>query len=142
MLEKGTVIAVIAAIFMGAANFFVGMGARASDALIMNWFLNVFIAVFSFIFIFADSDLGNMIKHYKTQKKIWLGMCIFDNIAWIAFAFAMTLAPIAITVALSDSYIIIAVLLGVFINKESLHTHQKIGLILSIASAMILALTL
>ena len=66
----------------------------------MNWFLNVFIAILSFAFIFIDSDLKNMIRHYKTQKKTWVSMCLFDNAAWVAFAFAMSLAPIAITVAL------------------------------------------
>jgi len=118
ILEKGALIAVVAAILMGTANFLIGVGSRVSGPLLMNWFLNVFIAVLSFIFIFVDSDLKKMFRHYKKEKKIWWGMCIFDNAAWIAFASAMVLAPIAITVALSDSYIIIAVLLGAYVNKE------------------------
>jgi drug/metabolite transporter (DMT)-like permease len=67
-------------------------------------------------------------------------MIIFDNIAWIAFAFAMTLSPIGITTALSESYIIIAVLLGIFVSKEKLEQHQKIGLVVAVGSAVLLAL--
>jgi len=138
-LEKGVIIAIIAAILMGTANFFIGWGARISDALMINFFLNVFIAFFSFIFILSSKGLSKFYSDIKKDKKLWLGMCIFDNVAWIAFAFAMSLAPIAIAVALSDSYIIIAVLLGMFVNKEFLHKHQKLGLIIAIASALSLA---
>lgn len=142
LLEKGAIIAVIAAILMGSANFFIGWGARISDALMMNFFLNVFIAFFSLLFILYRGTLPKLFSDIRKDKKIWLGMCVFDNAAWIAFAFAMTLAPIAIAVALSESYIIIAVLLGIFVNKEFLHTHQKIGLVLSILAAITLAVSL
>jgi drug/metabolite transporter (DMT)-like permease len=54
----------------------------------------------------------------------------------------MTLAPIAISVALSESYIIIAVLLGMFVNKERLRKHQIFGMIVAIISAILLASSL
>ncbi len=141
-LEKGVALAAMAAVLMGAANFFVGYGSRVSNPLMMNWFLSVFLTVISFIFIFMNYNFKSLAKNYKTQKRIWWGMCIFDNLAWIAFAFAMTLSPIAIAVAISESYIVIAVLLGMFVNKEVLLKHQKIGLVLAIASAIILATTI
>lgn len=138
-LEKGAVVAVIAAVIMGVANFFVGWGARVSDALMMNFILNVIIAFSSFIFIISRSRFKKMIADVQKNKAEWISMCIFDNSAWIAFAFAMTLAPVAITVALSDSYIIIAVLLGIYVNKEFLHKHQKFGIAIAIVSAITLA---
>ena len=70
---------------------------------------------------------NKFVKNIRENKGILTGMCILDNIAWIAFAWAMTLAPIGIVVALSESYIIIAVLLGMFVNREFLRKHQKIG---------------
>ena len=66
-------------------------------------------------------------------------MSVSDKTAWVAFAFAMTLAPIGIVVALSESYIIIAVLLGLAINRERLAAHQKVGLVTAIAAAITLA---
>ncbi|MSS75081.1 hypothetical protein EXS73_02625 [Candidatus Pacearchaeota archaeon] len=66
-------------------------------------------------------------------------MCILDNAAWIAFAYAMVLTPIGIVVALSESYILIGVLLGICVNKEHLQLHQKFGLILALGAAIWLA---
>lgn len=138
-VEKGVFLAIVAAILMGVANFFVGWGARVSDALMVNWFMNVFIMVFSFIFIIFEGDFQNLVRHIKRNKKLCLAMSVLDNSAWIAFASAMALTPIAVVVALSDSYIIIAVLLGFFVNKETLHNHQKLGLGIAIISAIVLA---
>ena len=66
-------------------------------------------------------------------------MSIADKAAWVAFAFAMTVAPITIATALSESYIIIAVILGLAINKEKIHLHQKLGLVVAIIAAITLA---
>ena len=68
-----------------------------------------------------------------------LPMSIFDNAAWVAFAFAMSLAPIAIAVAPSESYIIVAVILGLLINHERLQKHQKFGLVSALVAAIVLA---
>lgn len=141
-LERGVFLALLAALSMGAANFFIGWGSRESSALMMNWFLNVFLAIISFVFIFIDSDVKSMFKHFKKQKFTWLGMVVFDNVAWISFAFAMVMAPIAITVAISESYIVIAVILGMYLNKEKLKIHQKLGILVAIVAAIILALTI
>ena len=46
---------------------------------------------------------------------------------------------ISISVALSEGYIIITVLLGMYVNKEFLGKHQKIGLFLAVVSAIALA---
>lgn len=89
--------------------------------------------------------MGSMKKMFRDTikyRKLVLPMTIVDNLAWIAFAFAMILAPIAIAVAISESYIIVAVLLGMFVNKEFLRTHQKIGLVLALVAAITLAATL
>jgi len=111
-LERGTILALLAAIVMGSANFFVGMGSRATDPLMMNWFLNIFIALASFFYLSYNKKLSKLFRDVKSNKSFLLGMSVLDNGAWIAFAFSMLLIPIAIAVALSESYIIIAVLLG------------------------------
>ena len=141
-LEKATFIALAAAIVMGAANFFVGFGARQTDALMMNWFLSVFIMLCSAIYLVKMGSMKKMFRDTIKYRKLVLPMTIVDNLAWIAFAFAMILAPIAIAVAISESYIIVAVLLGMFVNKEFLRTHQKIGLVLALVAAITLAATL
>lgn len=141
-LEKGVLIAVMGAILMGVANFFVGWGARVSSPLLINWFLNVFIIVPIFFILIFRKRFRHLFREIRKNKKVFLGMCLLDNIAWVAFAYAMVLAPISIVVALSESYIVIAALLGIYISKEKLKIHQKIGLVLAVISAIILATTI
>lgn len=51
----------------------------------------------------------------------------------------MVYAPIGVAVALSESYIIVAVLLGLAVNKEKFDVHQKLGLVVAVLSAIVLA---
>ena len=139
IFEKGTIIAFFAAILMGGANFLMGWGSRLSDPITANFLTDIFIVIITGIYLLFTDRFANLFKDFKTNKKILLFMSIPDKVAWVAFAFAMSLAPIAIVVALSESYIIIAVILGLAINKEKIKLHQKSGLILALLSAIILA---
>ena len=104
-----------------------------------NFFSDVFIFVITALLLFRNGKLFNTLKDLKKNMAIVLPMSIADKVAWVAFVFAMTLAPIAIATALSESYIIFAVLLGIFINREKLYVHQRIGLVGAIAVAITLA---
>ena len=137
--EKGVFVAIGSAIFMGSANFFVGLGSRHSNALIMTWFYSIFFTLVCFLYLFYNGRINKLFKEFKSSKSFLFNMCILDNAAWIAFALAMTFAPIAIAVALSESYIVIAVFLGMYLNKELIRNHQKLGIILAIISAITLA---
>lgn len=139
-LEKGVTISVVAAITMGAANFFVGWGARETDSLMINFVISFVSLVGSFIFLLFKGRINKTFSDLTKYPKTLLPMMVLDNSAWIAFAFAMTLAPIGITVALSESYIIIAVILGIFINKEKLSRRQLAGLLVALTSAILLAM--
>ena len=119
-LEKGTILAVLAAITMGIANYLTGITARETSALVTIWFLHFVIFIIATIYISAKRKPQQLVKHIREQKGKLITMALLDNIAWIAFAAAMTFTQIAIAVALSESYIIIAVLLGVYVNKEYL----------------------
>jgi drug/metabolite transporter (DMT)-like permease len=110
-LEKGVILAVLGALFMGVTNFLFGFGARETSALIINWFTSVFLVIACLLYLLFSKRFRNFIKDVQKDKKLLLSMCLLDNIAWVAFAYAMVIAPIAIAVALSESYIVIAVLL-------------------------------
>ena len=139
IFEKGAFIALLAAILMGGANFLMGWSSRLSDPIMANFIANIFIASILAIILLLQGKAKAMIKDFILNKKILLQMSLLDNIAWVAFAFAMSLAPIGIIVALSESYIIVAVVLGLTINKEKIRFHQKIGLVVAIISAIVLA---
>lgn len=141
-LEKAALLALFAALMMGAANFFIGWGSRETTVLLTKWFVDATVALISFVYLFYKKRIHKIDLDFKSNKKLLLSMCIFDNLAWVAFGFALVLAPISIAVAISESYIIITVLLGLFVNKEKLKYHQKIGLIIAVLAAIILASTL
>ena len=138
-VERAVYLALASATTMGAANFLIGWGARVTDPLTINWFVNISVALLCLIYIAFTRPLSDITKNIRKHPWIIAGMCIFDNSAWIAFAYAMVLIPIAIAVSLSESYIIVVVLLGLFVNKENIKVHQKVGLIIAILSAIALA---
>jgi drug/metabolite transporter (DMT)-like permease len=138
-LEKGVVLAIIGALFMGTANFFIGWGARVTDPITVNFITDTFIMIVAVAILLLRGKRKLTIKDIKNNLGTLLPMSIADKVAWLAFAFSMALAPIAISTALSQSYIIVAVILGIVINKEKPHAHQKIGMVGAVIVAVILA---
>lgn len=67
-------------------------------------------------------------------------MVIFDNLAWIAYAYSGLYMPAAIATSISESYIVVSVILGLIYNKEKIKKHQYFGLIVTVVCAIILAL--
>ncbi|MDP3881373.1 MAG: EamA family transporter [Nanoarchaeota archaeon] len=138
-LERSVFIAILAAVTMGFANFFIGIGSRETNPLLAKFFFDLVFVIVASIVLFCQGKFRKLRKDVMTNKKFALIMSLLDNSAWLAFGFAMVLTPIAIAVAISESYIIIAVLLGIYVNKERLKYHQKIGIVLAIISAILLS---
>ena len=138
-VEKGALLALLGSLFMGSSNFLVGFASRVTTPFMTNWFLNVFIALVCLSYIVGKGRLGRLERHVRDNTRLIFTVSAFDNLAWIAFAFAATLIPIAIAVAISESYIALAALLGMLLNREMLMRHQKAGLFVALSSAVGLA---
>jgi len=138
-LERGIAIAVAAAIILGIADFLMGYGARSIGAVLMNWIIYAFAMMISTIYLVYIGKISEVLRNIAKEKVAFLSMCIFYNLAWIAFAFAMTIIPIGITVALTEGYILVGVFLGIFLNKEKLILHQIVGVALAVISGILLA---
>ncbi len=138
-LEKGALLSVMAALFMGVGNFFMGISGRMTNSLLANFVACVVMATVTLAYIVSKGRTRKLVMDIKSHPLLLLIMSIFDNAAWIAFVAAMSIAPIGIVVALTESYIIIVVLLGLMINKEKLTRHQKVGLVVALFAAVILA---
>jgi len=139
LLERGTMLALFGAVMMGAANFFMGWGSRLSDPLMANFLADLFIAAVTLVVLVSTGRFRRTLRDSISNRGLLIPMSVADKVAWVAFAFALVLAPIAIATALSESYIIIAVILGLIINRERLLSHQKVGLSLATLSAIALA---
>src|SRR3989344_947282 len=72
IFEKGTIIAFIAAILMGVANFLMGWGSRLSDPLMANFITDIFIASLLAIILIGRGRFRTTIKELVVNRKILL----------------------------------------------------------------------
>lgn len=140
-MEKGVFLAFVAAITMGAAQFLIGWSARIVDPISINFFIDFVMLLVTFVYLVFHNRFKSSFQHFKNNAGTMIPMSISDKTAWLAYTVSMTILPIGVATALSESYIIVAVILGLLVNKEKLLTHQKIGLVGSIVSAIVLSLT-
>ena len=85
------------------------------------------------------TGFSGILSDFTKNLKITLTTSIFDNGAWIFFAFAASLIPISIATTVSESYIALVVCLGLFLNKEKVRWHQLVGVTVAITSIIILS---
>ncbi len=141
-LERGVLLAIAATVMMGAVNFMFGFGARETTPLLINWFTSAFIAVIMACYLTLRGEWGHLRRQWRTSRPLILAVGFIDNMAWIFYAYSTLTIPIAIATAISESYIVLAVLLGLWLNHERLRRHQSLGLVIAVAAAIALASTL
>ncbi|MBI2618150.1 EamA family transporter [Candidatus Kaiserbacteria bacterium] len=96
-------------------------------------------AVVCGMYILLKGEVKNLLSDFKNYPKPIIGQSVLDNVAWISFAKATTYIPIAIATTISEGYIALAVLLGVFVNREKLRAHQIAGVTLAIIGVITLS---
>ncbi len=141
-LERGVVVAFIAAIFMGLVNFLTASSAKTVSPLMAIWGSWVIFTIFCLIVIAYRKDFRVFFRNGIEYKWLLLGMGIFDTLAWICYSFAVFRNEIAIITAITEAYPAIALFLGVWFNKEKIRWYQYLGAVLALGASFILALTL
>ncbi len=139
IFERGVILAGVGAIGMALTNFLVGVSSQDISPLVTIWFTHSLLAVVCGIYIIYKGEFRNLISDLKNYPKLIIGQSILDNVAWISFAKATTFIPIAIATTISESYIALAVLLGLFVNHEKLKRHQIVGVVLATISVITLS---
>lgn len=139
IFEKGVLLAGLGAIAMALMNVLVGLGSQRTSPLFTVWFFSVVLAIICGIYLFAKGEWKNFGSDLRQSGVIILKQAVVDNAAWVSYAFATTLIPIAIATTISESYIALAVLLGIFVNRERLARHQLVGVVLAIAGVIALS---
>lgn len=137
--ERGIMLAILATIGMGIVNFLYGLGARDTNPLLINWFVSAAVSLVSLAVLLSQSRLHEIIGDLKNNARLIVSVSFIDNLAWIAFSYATLFIPIAVATSITESYIVLAALLGLKINKEKLALHQKLGLVITALAAIILA---
>ncbi|MBI4086695.1 DMT family transporter [Candidatus Kaiserbacteria bacterium] len=139
MLEKGIILAGMGAIGMALCSFLVGISSRSISPLVTIWFSHSLLAVVCIAYLAAAKELPSLVSSMRKYPRLILSQSVLDNAAWVAFATATTFVPIAIAATISESYVALAVLLGIFVNREKLKPHQLAGILLAVAGAIALS---
>ncbi len=139
ILERGSALALGAMVGMALVNFLVALSSRAASPLLTIWFTHTGIAVLTLVYLLARGRAGEILPNLKSYSGTIIAESVLDNAAWIFYAFAATLLPISIATTVSESYIILAVLLGVVFNREKLQKHQLTGIIIVILTVLALS---
>ncbi|MDP2925071.1 MAG: DMT family transporter [Nanoarchaeota archaeon] len=138
-LEKGVLIGFIGAIVMGLLNFLTGFSAREISPVMAIWAPAVMLSLIGLIIIYKREGYKKLIKNSRRYMILILSMGIIDTLAWLFYAFAMEKNPITITTAITESYPVIGLFLGRFVNKEKIKLYQYFGAGLALMSCVVLA---
>jgi uncharacterized membrane protein len=136
--EKGVILAGIGAVGMALSNFLVGYSSQQISPLLTIWFAHGALGLISLIVLIITGRLS-IRRDLKHHGGIVLAESILDNGAWLAYAFATSLIPISIVMTISESYIVLAVMLGIYVNREKLKGHQLLGTILAVCGVILLS---
>ena len=142
IFEKGVVWAFGAAFLSALTNYFVGDYSQNMSPLFVIWATHSMLAVLCGVYIFTRGEFSRLWQTIRKHPVPVVGQSIFDNAAWIGYAFATSMIPISLTVTISESYIALAALLGYFLGREKLNSHQIVGAIVAFVGVFFLALTI
>jgi drug/metabolite transporter (DMT)-like permease len=140
VIEKGVFLAVLAAIAMGFVNLLTAVGSRQISPLMIIWTPWTIAAIMSFIFLMKRDGIHKTIKNASKFKSLILAMGIFETAAWLLFAIAVFNNMLSITIAITESFPAVALLLGLWINKERITKYQYAGAVITLISCFFLGL--
>ncbi|MCX6798530.1 MAG: DMT family transporter [Candidatus Diapherotrites archaeon] len=139
VIEKGVVLAILAAVGMAAVNFLTAAGSKQVSPIMAIWVPWLVIGIMSIVVIWRGEGLRKFRVNAAKFKWLIIAMAIFDTAAWLFYATAVLKNEIAITTAITESYPAIGLFLGVWFNKEKIFKHQYLGAALALVASVLLA---
>jgi len=138
-MERGTWLGLASAAGMALINFVIGYSSQETSPLMAIWATHLVIAILCTVYFIYTKQMWDMPRNFAKAPRAVIAEVILDNMAWISYAFAVLYIPIAVAITLSEGYIILAVILGVVINREKLKHHQLLGVILAVGGVLLLS---
>lgn len=139
IFEKGVIFAGLGAITMALVNFTTGVASQETSPILVIWFVHTSLALICVVYLAMQGELRSLPKDIRSHRIPIAIQSVLDNAAWLFYASAMTIIPISIATTISESYIVLASLLGIIMNHEKLRKHQFIGIILTITGITLLS---
>lgn len=140
LIEAGVWLGVVSAAVMALANVYTGLASQRAGPLVAIWFIHTSLAFFCLIVILVRRQMRTEVMRVKKSWRAVLGESFFDNLAWISYSGAVTFLPISLTIGITESYIALAALLGIIVNREKLQRHQYVGMGLALIAAIVLGI--
>lgn len=137
--ENGALLALVAAVGYAVVDFLTAIGAKTVSPLLTIWFTWVTFTIICLIYLAWNKRLRHFLRDAMRYKALVIGMGVVDTIAWILFAIAVRNNNFAVTVAITESYPAIALILGVAVNKEKISMHQYVGVALAMGASFAIA---
>jgi uncharacterized membrane protein len=138
-VEKGVIMALITAFFLGLVNFSSAFSVRATSPILVVWIVWVTNAIFLLAYLtYKNKDMQFIRDGWKFKLPILI-MSVFASLAWVFYFYALKDRELSIITAITEIYPIIPIFLGLFINREKINFHQYIGIGLALLAAVILA---
>jgi drug/metabolite transporter (DMT)-like permease len=138
LIEKGALLALITAIFFGLTDYLAAYFARATSPIAVVWLPWVVFTIVALAVVAKRKNSGSFIKHVVKNRKLVLWMAFLDVGAWVLYAFALLRYKLAIITAITESYVAVALILGLWINKERIKIHQFVGAVVAFISSIVL----
>ncbi len=139
LFEKGVIYALAAALCMAFVDFLMGASSQQNPPLLTVWVVWVFSGIVSFLYLAHQGKIMELKNDFRNHRSAILALGIFDTMGWVGFCLAASRIPIAITTAIGESYIVITLFLGLFVNHERLRSHQRWGVGFAVLSVIVLA---
>ncbi len=136
--EKGVLIAIVAAVGMSFVNFLTAFSSKNISPLMAIWVPWVVCAMISLAFIGKREGVKKLASNVSKFKYMILAMGIFDTLAWLCFSLAVFGEELSITIAITESYPVIAIFLGLMINHEKIGAHQYLGAAIALGASIFL----
>lgn len=137
-IEKGVFLAMGAVLVISLINYFTATNARLTTPYLAIWFPWFVFTIFSLAFLIMKRDVK---RAFHNLQKNWIPillMCIANCIAWVSFSIASTKINFSLLSAISLCYPMIAIFLGVVVNKEKLSKIQYAGAVIALLCSLLL----
>lgn len=139
LLERGTLLALTCVVGLAVGNVLVAMASRNLSPLLTIWSTFFFIGIATFIYIVLSGKFGKFVSDFRKHKTLVVSEGFFDTLGWVAFGYATTYTSLAVATTISESYVLLAIGLGIFFNKERLKVHQIVGLPIALGAILLFA---
>ncbi len=133
-VEKGAMLGLLAAISLGFSNFTFAVASQEVSPVMAVWFGRAVITlIFGAYLVVSRRFVPALVAVKKHLPVLVLASGMYIG-AFLTYGAAARLATISVVTTISESYIVLGVLLGVVFNKERLTMHQYFGAGIVVAS--------